>query len=219
MAKKLLNDKKILNAKPSDKSQRLNDGEGLYLLVKPNGSKWWRIDYTHEGKRKTLSLGVYPKTTLSNARDKAAMAHNQISNGIDPSEIKKQSKQAAKIDQDNAQRKQDGLPIIGSFAEITGKWLASIKHKTKPITHEKKSSRLDRFALPTLGDLPLAAIKSPDILAIIKPLIDDMKLETAHRVHAEISRTYNYAIAHYYSGPRNPDSSLSYILIQKRDRK
>ena len=76
-----------------------------------------------------------------------------------------------------------------------------------------------RFALPALGDLPLAAIKSPDILAVIKPLIDDMKLETAHRVHAEISRTYNYAIAHYYSGPRNPDSSLSYILIQKRDRK
>lgn len=215
MAKKLLNDKKILNAKPSDKSQRLNDGEGLYLLVKPNGSKWWRIDYTHEGKRKTLSLGVYPKTTLSNARDKAAMAHNQISNGIDPSEIKKQSKQAAKIDQDNAQRKQDGLPIIGSFAEITGKWLASIKHKTKPITHEKKSSRLDRFALPTLGDLPLAAIKSPDILAIIKPLIDDMKLETAHRVHAEISRIYNYAIAHGLTDYNPAQAVAAQIPTQK----
>ena len=48
------------------------------------------------------------------------------------SEIKKQRKQAAKIDQDNAQRKQDGLPIIGRFAEIAGKWLASIEHKTRP---------------------------------------------------------------------------------------
>ena len=219
MTKELNKESVYRSAKPKEKDYTINDGDGLVMLVKKTGVKTWRFIYRSQGKQNRLGLGNYPATTLQMARLTAVTTRQQLADGIDPSETKKQSKQAAKIDQDNAQRKQDGLPIIGSFAEITGKWLASIKHKTKPITHEKKTSRLDRFALPALGDLPLAAIKSPDILAVIKPLIDDMKLETAHRVHAEISRTYNYAIAHYYSGPRNPDSSLSYILIQKRDRK
>lgn len=50
-------------------SSRLNDGNGLYLLVNPNGSKWWRYDFRFEGKRKTLSMGVYPDTSLSAARE------------------------------------------------------------------------------------------------------------------------------------------------------
>jgi hypothetical protein len=57
MAKELLKDVTIRNAKPADKDKRLNDGEGLYLLIKSNGAKWWRFDYTIKGKRKTLSVG------------------------------------------------------------------------------------------------------------------------------------------------------------------
>lgn len=64
MAKELLTDVAVRNSKPTDKDQRLNDGGGLYLLIKPTGAKWWRLDYTMHGKRKTLSLGIYPETTL-----------------------------------------------------------------------------------------------------------------------------------------------------------
>ena len=70
MAKELLKDVAVRNAKPTDKDFRLSDGEGLYLLVKANGAKWWRFDYTFSGSRKTLSLGVYPVTSLSDARRK-----------------------------------------------------------------------------------------------------------------------------------------------------
>ena len=84
MAKAILFDVTIRNAKPTEKEQRLNDG-GLYLLIKPNGAKWWRFDYTIESKRKTLSLGVYPKTSLTDARKKATTAANKVANGIDPS--------------------------------------------------------------------------------------------------------------------------------------
>ena len=60
MAKELLTDVTIRNTKPTDKGLRLNDGGGgLYMLVKKNGAKWWRFDYTFNKKRKTLSLGVY----------------------------------------------------------------------------------------------------------------------------------------------------------------
>ena len=68
MAKELLTDVTVRNAKPTDKDKRLNDGGGLYLLIKPNGAKWWRFDYTIENKRKTLSIGVYPATGLADAK-------------------------------------------------------------------------------------------------------------------------------------------------------
>ncbi|MGZ8236551.1 MAG: Arm DNA-binding domain-containing protein [Methylobacter sp.] len=71
MAKQILKDTVVRNIKPGDKVTRLNDGNGLYLLIKPNGAKWWRFDYSIGGKRKTLSLGVYPVTGLSDARRKA----------------------------------------------------------------------------------------------------------------------------------------------------
>ena len=70
MAKELLKDVTIRNAKPDNKDHRLNDGEGLYILIKPNGAKWWRFDYTFSLKRKTLSLGVYPETSLKTSQRK-----------------------------------------------------------------------------------------------------------------------------------------------------
>lgn len=85
MSREHLKDISIKNAKFPDK-KRLNDGDGLYLLIKPTGAKWWRFDYTFEGKRKTLSLGVYPQTTLAKARDKAAKAREDVASGIDPSD-------------------------------------------------------------------------------------------------------------------------------------
>jgi len=71
MAKELLKPATITNAKPGDKDKRLNDGNGLYLLVKATGAKWWRFDYSIDGKRKTLSLGTFPVTGLADARRKA----------------------------------------------------------------------------------------------------------------------------------------------------
>ena len=58
-----LTDRKIVNAKTSDKQYKLFDGKGLFLLIHSNGSKYFRWDYAFEGKRKTLALGVYPETT------------------------------------------------------------------------------------------------------------------------------------------------------------
>ena len=60
----------IKNAKPKDKPQKLTDGDGMYLLIQPNSAKYWRLDYRFAGKRKTLALGMYPETSLLNARDR-----------------------------------------------------------------------------------------------------------------------------------------------------
>jgi len=62
--------KEIENAELKDKSYPLFDGGGLYLLVNPNRSKWWRLKYRHQGKERLLSLGVYPSVTLKEARSR-----------------------------------------------------------------------------------------------------------------------------------------------------
>jgi len=85
-----LTDTAIKNAKPRpDKAYKLPDEKGLYLLVTVNGGKWWRFDYRFDGKRKTLSMGTYPDTSLKQARDKRDNARNKLSDGIDPGENRK----------------------------------------------------------------------------------------------------------------------------------
>jgi hypothetical protein len=55
-----LTDTRIRNAKPKSKPYKLSDGAGMYLLVKPDGARYWRLDYRFAGKRRTLALGIYP---------------------------------------------------------------------------------------------------------------------------------------------------------------
>jgi hypothetical protein len=101
MAKELLQDVTIRNAKPKNNDYRLNDGGGLYVLIKPNGAKWWRFDYTFTGKRKTLSVGVYPASGLADARRKAVEARSNVANNKDPSDTRKETKAVQQVAAEN----------------------------------------------------------------------------------------------------------------------
>ncbi|MEX6114966.1 Arm DNA-binding domain-containing protein, partial [Providencia stuartii] len=65
-----LSARQIQTAKPKDKEYKLSDERGLYLLVKPNGARYWRMKYRFAGKEKKLSIGVYPDVSLADARVK-----------------------------------------------------------------------------------------------------------------------------------------------------
>jgi integrase len=186
-------------AKPKDKDYTINDGGGLYLFVGSNTSKLWRFVYTFVGKRKKMALGSYPETSLENARRKAETARTHIANGIDPSEIRKKVKTAKKLALLNQERISEGLPILDSFSYIAQRWLDSISHLTSVTTHIKKTSRIERLALPLLGYKPIKEIKSAEVLKVLKPLIEKQHLETAHRLHSEISSIFAYAIVHNYA--------------------
>lgn len=91
-----LSDTAIRNAKPLDKPYKLTDAQGLYLLIKPNGSKLWQLKYRFGGKEKKLAFGAYPVVSLANARKLREEAKATLSAGGDPGEKKRQEKQAKK---------------------------------------------------------------------------------------------------------------------------
>ena len=122
MAKKNLSDTTIRTIKPSSKDIRLFDNNGLYLIVKPNNSKWWRLDYSINRKRKTLSLGTYPLTSLADARRKALELKKLVAEGIDPSEIRKENKKETVQLQLNDERINNGLSPIDSFKYVADEW-------------------------------------------------------------------------------------------------
>ena len=70
--------------KASAPGKKLSDGHGMYLLVHKNGSKYWRLDFRLNGKRKTYAIGVWPEISLTRARELREEAREQIQRGIDP---------------------------------------------------------------------------------------------------------------------------------------
>src|ERR1700676_4305013 len=87
-----LSDAKARNAKPRTKPYKISDGEGLFLVITPTGSKYWRLRYFFAGKEKLLALGVYPGVDLSDARERRAQARKVLAAGNDPGEVKKEVK-------------------------------------------------------------------------------------------------------------------------------
>jgi hypothetical protein len=199
MAQNINKDVVYKAAKSKEKDYMLNDGGGLYLFVGKNGAKLWRLIYTFDKKQKKLALGSYPSVTLETARRKAEESRDNIANGIDPMAIRSEKKKTQQILNSNIKRVADGLPILNSFADISRQWLESIEHLTKTTTQTKKTSRLERLAFPMIGDIAINQIKSSEILAVIKPIIDKKQLETAHRLHSEISSIFAYAIVHNFT--------------------
>lgn len=82
----------IKQAKPRSKPYKMSDGKGLFLLVNPNGSKYWRFKYRYGGKEKLLALGVYPDVALAKARIKLEAARDQLDDGTDPGVVKRLKK-------------------------------------------------------------------------------------------------------------------------------
>ena len=86
---------KVREAKPADRERKLSDGGGLYLLVKPNGTKAWRYKYRLNGRELTLAIGLFPEISLKLARHHHQAARDMLANAIDPNQDKRDRKRAA----------------------------------------------------------------------------------------------------------------------------
>jgi integrase len=176
-----LTDTTCRQTKPADKPTKLADGGGLYLLVNQTG-KYWRWDYRHAGKRKTLALGVYPETGLAKARERHQAARKILAEGIDPGEAKKADKRAAK------------LAAAHSFETIAREWFA--KQKTQwAISHaDKVIARLENDLFPWLGQRPIKEITAPELLVSLERIEQRGAIETAHRALQNYGQIERYAV-------------------------
>ncbi|WP_054760540.1 tyrosine-type recombinase/integrase [Methylomonas koyamae] len=187
------------SAKAESKNRMINDGGGLYLQITTQNHKRWYFVYTFESKRKKLSIRVYPAVTLETAREKAREARESVAKGVDPAETKAQVKKAKKQASTNEKLIEAGLPVVDSFEYVCRQWLADTAHTVRDITQQKKFRRFELYVFPVIGRMPIVAVKSPDVFAIVRPLIIKNQLETAHRVRSDISAAFAYAIAHGFT--------------------
>src|SRR5580658_4026192 len=98
---KCLSDAVVRNSKPKTKPYKQSDGEGLFLLVMPSGSKYWRLKYFFGVKEKLLALGVYPEVSLADARERRMQARKLLAAGKDPGEMKRETRRIIIQKQEN----------------------------------------------------------------------------------------------------------------------
>ena len=163
MAKELLSDTTLRALKDTDTTyngkKQLHDGGGLYLLLGIKGKgRAWRFDYTIAGKRKTLSLGTYPNTTLKLARSKADIARKQIAAGTDPSDARKEKKAVQQTQIAEEKREASGLPAIDSFAHIALEWFDGRKHTWSDSHASRTLAYIEKDLMPWIGRSPIADI-------------------------------------------------------------
>jgi integrase len=178
-----LSDAKVRNAKPRPKSYKIADGEGLFLVIMPSGSKYWRLKYFFAGKEKLLALGVYPEVGLADARERRAQARKVLAGGNDPGETKKEAKRLAT------------LKSASAFEVVAREWFEKRKHEWAPSSSDTMLARLETYILPKLGQRPIADISAPEVLAMLRVVEDKGALETARRVMQMCGQIFMYAIA------------------------
>jgi integrase len=194
MSKKTLSDSMIKATKPSSKDLRLFDGNGLYLLIKPNNSRGWRIDYTINKKRKTLSLGTYPLVTLAEARNSAFDVKKMVSNGIDPSDIRKSQKIDENIKQKNYDRISNGLSELNSFKFVADEWFSKRMQNMTDGYKSRVYSQLQRDVFPHIGNKNIAEVTSKELLAIIQKIESRGAIESSHRILNTCAQIFRYGI-------------------------
>lgn len=178
-----LSDIKVKNAKPKDKQYRIFDGGGLYLLVKPNGSKLWQMKITIDSKPQTLSFGQYPMTSLKKARDKRLEAKQDLADGIDP-RLRTLKLKNLPADQ-----------INNSFESIAREWWDLNKARWVERHANDVISTLERCIFPNIGKIKLDNIDIPLLLGVLQKIEKIGAIETTHRIRQRVEAVFNYAIS------------------------
>ncbi len=197
MAQHLIASAATLRAiKPGDGRHRLSDGAGLYLLLYvKGGSHGWRLDYTFQGRRKTLSLGTYPATSLSAARVKAEDARKMVAEGTDPSMARQQHRRLVDKQRQIEKLVDAGLPVPESFEAVAREWFNKQAPSWAPSHSDKIIRRLERDVFPWIGAKSISAIKPPELLQVLKRVEVRGAIETTHRVQQNCGQVFRYAVA------------------------
>ena len=180
---KSLSEAKVRNSKPKSRPYKLSDGEGLFLLILPSGGKYWRMRYKFAGKEKLLAFGVYPEVSLETARKRRAETKALLACGKDPGDAKKEEKRKIMLQRSNL------------FEHVAQEWFETRRHEWKPSSTRTKRVYLDNYLLRQLASKPVAEIKAPELLDMLRAIESRGTLDTARRVMQMCSQIFSFAVA------------------------
>jgi integrase len=190
----------VKNSKPRNKPFKLSDGGGMYLLINPNGSKYWRLKYRIHKREKVLALGVYPNVSMADARDKVLEAKRLLDKGIDPGTYKKQIKSASQHE---------------TFHHVAKAWHKTASGEWIDRHADKVWRTLKADALPYLGNMATKDIKTSDVLYVVKKIESRGALDVASRIKQRINSIFRYAIQ-IGCAEFNPVDALTNVIETKK---
>ena len=156
---------------------RYCDGQGLYLDVRPTGSRGWVQRLTIRGRRTELGLGGFPLVSLKEAREKAFANRNLAREGGDPLA---------------GTRRTESLP---TFAEATGKVWKQLRGGWRSPQHPQLwLGSLERHAFPRIGGMPISEVTSAGVIGILAPIWHD-RAATARKLRQRIHAVLEWAVA------------------------
>ncbi|WHU85146.1 integrase domain-containing protein [Pantoea agglomerans pv. betae] len=179
-----LTNNEILKAKPQEKDFTLHDGDGLFLLVKTSGKKLWRFRYQRpdSSSRTNLSLGSYPALTLAVARQMRDKYLSLLAQRIDPQKQQEEVSEQRQIELDSI------------FSVVAGRWFL-LKSKSVTEDYAKDIWRsLEKDILPSIGEIPVQALKARTIVETLEPIKARGALETVRRLVQRINEIMIYAV-------------------------
>lgn len=192
--------RQIDTTKPKDKAFKLSDGGGLYLLVNPSGSKYWRLKYRFAGKEKLLAIGVYPDISLAQARSRREEAKKLLLEGKDPGQERKLEKLSRQLE------------VESSFEVIAREWYTRRFDRWSVSYREEMMRTFEKDVFPFIGHRPIKDIKPLELLEVLSKLETRGATEKARKVRQRCGEVWKYAIvtgrAEY-----NPAPDLASALV------
>ena len=156
-----------------------HDGAGLYLQIKPRGAQSWIYRFRLNSRTRDMGLGALADVSLVRAREKASAARALVNDGIDPIEHT---------------RAQAIIPVAPkrhsspTFEEMAEAYMADrLKRLRSGVHRDQWQQTLRTYAYPVIGNMPVSAIETNDVLAVLKPIWES-KCETAARLRGRIER-------------------------------
>ena len=177
-----LNNIQCESAKPKEKPYKMADGQGMYLDIQPNGSKYWRFRYRMHGKQKLAAFGVYPDVSLKDAREKRRLARQLLDQGIDPNDHKRKEKRKASINANN------------TFESVAIEWHEKKKGGWTKNYADNVIHRLKNDVFPYIGSDPIADIDAPHLLDMLRRIEKRGALDLAGRIRQICGQVFRYGI-------------------------
>jgi len=178
----MLTNTAIRNAKPKAKPYKLPRELGLFVVVNPNGSKWWRFAYSFGGREKMLSFGTYPDVSLNLARRRRDEARRLLAEGINPSDQRREARAVA------------AASALNTFTAVVESWKADELAANSAEYQRNVARMLERDVLPYVGERPIVEIKTRELIAVFDRIRQRGVEETARRARMIVGQVFRYAI-------------------------